>query len=368
MGKVGVVISILLVTAGIGGTCYFGYKYNKTIKERDVLVQQNGELQSAIDAIGPVSDVWTVKADVFAGKEIKADDLIKQTIPVSSINENYILDQNQLVGKYYKVALKPGTSLTTDVVMADDLADTIYERDMTFGYIPLGLKEGDYVDVRIVLPKGEEFIVIEHKRVEDVVTDTNTVKVILTEAELARWTSALKDKAMYGKSGLGLYITKYVEPGLHDDTVPYYPVRKDMESVVTLNPNITNKKECINAGIRDEIEKMLAAAEADQLHSGDLTAGVQEEANGISSSKDMYFENIQNKQLEDMNSSTEKNQSGVINAGDPTIQDELDALEEVGESITLDPVDSDGNTSNVTDSQIDGAAGDDLFTDEEVIQ
>lgn len=367
MRKAGVVISILLVLAGIGGTSYFGYKYYKTIKERDVLVQQNGELQSAIDAIGPVSDVWTVKADVFPGKEIKADDLVKQTIPVSSINENYILNQEDLVGKYYKVGLKPGTSLTKDVVMEEEMPETVYERDMTFGFIPLGLKEGDYVDIRAVLPKGEEFIVVEHKRIEDVVTDTNTVKVILTESELARWTSSLKDKALYGNKGLGLYITKYVEPGLHDSTIPFYPVRKEMESVVTLNPNITNKKECINAGIRDEIEKMLANVTDDIA--GNLASGVQEEANGITSSSDQYFENLQNKQLGETDSSTgNKNPSNVVNAGDPTIQSEYDKLEEIGESVNLDPVDAQGNTSNVTETQQDNAAGEDLFTDEEVIQ
>lgn len=364
MKKVLIVLSILLAVLGTSGTGYFYWQYSTTKGEKEILVTQNGQLQNAIDAIGPVTKAWTVKTTVFAGKEIKEDDLVEQTIPVSSVNENYILEKSDLLGKYYKVSTQPGTSLTKDIVMDDEMPATTYERDLTFSFLPLGLKLGDYIDIRMVLPYGEEFIVIEHERVEQIVTSTNTVKVLLDEAQLALWTSARTDKALWGNKGLALYVTKYVEPGIHDPAIPFYPVRKEMESVVTLNPNIANKKQCVNAELRNEIERKLAAV--NDTDGGVINSGRLEEATGINTSKEMYSPGATGNP--ETSGSGGSSKGGTVNKSDPTIQDEINNLNNIGDSMLLDPVDSSGNTSSVTNNDRIKSEGEDMFSDEDIIQ
>lgn len=40
--------------------------------------------------------------------------------------------------------VKPGTTVTKSVVMESDLVEPVYEQDMTFDMLPLGIEVGDY--------------------------------------------------------------------------------------------------------------------------------------------------------------------------------------------------------------------------------
>lgn len=353
MKKVLVILLVLFMIAGSAGTVYFYIQYKEAASEKEVLIQQNAVLQNSIDAIGPITQVWTVKVDVFAGKVINEDELIQQTIPISSVTDNYIMDKSDLVGKYYKVNMHPGVSLTKDVIMEETMDAIVYERDMTFDYLPLGLAVGDYVDIRVMLPYGEEFIVIEHERVMQVVENARTIKLLLNEAQLALWTSAMTDDALWGGKGLQLYITKYVEPGITDIAVPYYPVRKEMESVVTLNPNIKNKKECINATLRDKIEQMLANVTDQDF--GILSSGRGQEASGINGASTTYVP--ENPPAIEATNNTQEGDNATTNTGNGS-----------DEVINFDKTDLDGNASTVTEQEKNNAQGEDQFHGEDVIK
>lgn len=341
-----IVLFLLLAVAGAAGTVYFYKKYGEVAATRDQLIQQNGELQVAIDAIGPITEVYTVTTDVHAGLEVHLEELVLQTIPVSSVTESYCLDPNEIVGKYWKIDMSPGVSITKDCLMSDPMENIMYERDITFTYLPLGIKVGDYIDVRMVLPYGQEFLILSHQRVRQLVEQTNTVKLVLTEAQNTVWNSALKDKALYGGKGLSIYATKYIEPGITDVARTYYPVRKEMESVVNLNPNIKDKSECINTKLREDIDYLLT--QIDELEVSDLVNGVSTEASGINGSKSNYWEESPTYQ------------------GDSSFQDKVDQVYDT--IIDLEPEDTGGNTSSITDGQKDSAKGDNPFSGEDPIE
>lgn len=342
MKNVVIVLLLLLVIGGAAGTLYFYKEYDSAQAEKSLLVQQNGELQVAIDAIGPITQVWTVNTQVLAGSVVKEEELVQQTIPVSSITESFVMNKADIVGKYYKVNISPGASITKDILMQEELSEITYERDMSFNYLPLGIKVGDYVDVRIVLPYGEEFIVLRHQRVQQLVEDQNTIKLILNEAQLALWTSALKDYALYKNRGVGLYVTKYIEPGITEEAVPFYPIRKEMEGAVLINPNIKVKSECINTKLREEIETMIASVL--DIDAGYLSGGVTEEASNLNSSKQTYFEK----------DPTAPAQGGQGNSSDDDV-------------IDLSPTDPNGNSSSVSDTQIQQSGGDNAYSEEDTI-
>lgn len=287
------VLGVLVGIAGVVGSIYFGYQYNKVKGEKEVLVQQNAQLQSNIDAIGPVTTGYTVAAEVEGGNAIGAEDFVEMTIPVSSVTDTTMLDISSAIGQLYKIDIQPGTPITSDMIMSSEFTETVYEKDMVFDSLPLGLKTGDYIDIKLSLPYGETFIVIPHKRVEQVVLENSIIKVYLTPAQQALWESALRDKSLYKDVGLSLFVDKYVEPGVQNDTMPSYPVRKEVASVVMIDRNIKDKRECVNNSLRENIDAMLAMVSAED--GAKLSSGISSQASSLKAAMSAYKEDKDNK-------------------------------------------------------------------------
>lgn len=371
--KILVVLLALVAVGGIGGTIYF-YKLNAdTTKANKILIQQTAELQAAIDAIGPTTTAYTVIDDMENGHVIKAEHLQNMTVPVASVNENTVTNPEDIVGELYKIDLQPGTTLTKDMVMSEEYSDTVYEQDLCFQFLPLGLSVGDYVDIRVTLPYGETFYVVTHKRIEQIVQTTNTIKVHMTAAQQMLWESAQKDLALYGQMGLKLYVTKYVEPGIQNDTLAFYPVRSEISPTVLMNPNITRKDECINESVRNTIDRALALVE--QEAGSKFMSQASQEAAGITSAQNSYVENenVSDPTEGSGNESSLNDYDGYaidFNQSADELSGTLDDLQEVsGEfSGSIEKTDADGNTSLVTDQDRTQAGGSNLFEGETAIE
>ena len=327
------ILAVILICILAGSTVFMYTKYKNQIADNETMSVTVASLQSEIDAIGEIVTGYTVRATVFPGKEITVDDLQELGLLESTVTENYVLSKDKIVGKQYKVAVNPGTPLTMDLVMSEN-PDDIYERDVLLPYLPMGLKVGDYVDIRVVMPYGEEMIALERERIYAVAQDA--IKIKLDEAELHIYTSVLKDLALYKDKGLSIYATKYIEPGINTDTIPYYPVRKEMEGFVLLDPNISNKKLAINSELRDIVEARLSTVTDEDA--GSLSSGASQEAGDMDSANQAY----------------------------------LDMLESNGDYLNstdlLNPTDAEGNTTSITDQDRLDAAGDELFIGEDVIE
>lgn len=216
-------------------------------------------LQSTIDAIGPTTGVWVVKEGntaIFAGKEITIEDLEIREVPVSFLNDTYILDPSEVVGNYYKVALQPGSPLLQDLVMRTPMDDTTRYYDIVTSLLPVGIKVGDYVDLRLVYPLGEDYIVLSHKRIEEL--NARTVKVKLDETEINMYQGSLVDHYLQKEQGSQMYLTEYVEPGVQKEAERYYAVPKNILAVITANPNIVEKLNAtLNNATRGIIDKSM---------------------------------------------------------------------------------------------------------------
>lgn len=334
MAKKIIIIILFLALAGAGayGTYHF-YALNEQAQlDKSLILSQTAQLQSRLDSIGPITTVYTVNKSVSCGEVIKAEDLTTMTFPESSVSECVVKDYTQILGSYWRVGMSPGTIVTNDVVMGDKLTETVYELDMSFDYLPLGLKVGDYIDVRIVLPFGETYYVMTHKRVEQMVLRTNTIKVYATESETLLYASARKDYAVYGDSGLSIIITKYVEPGIQDKTIAFYPVRVDVANSVVDNPNILDQNVLINAALREKIDLFLAPTL--DLDMGDIVGELNDTAQDINTSVESYTEDPNSTQgsVVDTNptGTTGGNASGLNNA----IGNLNSTLEEFGSAIS----------------------------------
>lgn len=346
-----IAIILLLACGGLGYGCITLYKtVNKVTSERSQLIQQSGILQASIDAIGPITEVLTVNKPVKAGDVVRAEDLALQTIPQSSITERHFTNVQDCLGMVFKIDLLPGTSITSDLLMREALNEITYERDLSFSFLPLGLEVGDFIDVRVVLPYGEEFTVLQHERVEQLVYESNIIKLYLNEEQLTLWTSVLKDYAIYRDKGFSYYCVKYLEPGITQEAKAFYPVRSEMEDTVAKNPNIKHPELCVNTELRNVINSKLDTVKDE--HSGNLASGAQNEASKLTGSKNQY----EDSKKDSPSVSADKNfRDNVGEAMDTIVNFDPDQILE-------------GTGDNVTDNSIDKSAGEPVYGGESPIE
>ena len=325
------VILLFLITLGAGGfgTYYFYSEYQATLSDKLILSAQNAQLQSELATIGEMVTVYTVGKEVESGRVIQASDLVTMTIPKSSVVSTTVTQPKQIVGLYWKVDLEPGTVLTSDLVMSGDFTETIYEQDMTFDYLPLGLSVGDYVDIRITFPYGETYYIMTHKRIEQIVLNNSTVKFYVTAAEQALWVSALKDLALHREEGMSIYITKYVEPGIQDSMIAYYPVRAEVASSIKDNPNIPNLNAIVNTTLRNKIDAFLA--NSNEEDTSYFLTGTVKETKDMLTAAELYEEDTEStfagsQQLVDSNKEVEPQSDDTENFG--SLSDVIQNLDE----------------------------------------
>lgn len=241
--------------------------------------------------------VYVLNTGVKSGQIITSDMLIMQTVlsntvPANAITElsqivNYSLqekktgntistDQNGLYlvengakvriakegDKYYKtvnnqkqlvefmdvpliakVDMQANSVVTLDLIAKSDeiASDDLRLQEYNMLLLPVKVDVDDYIDVRLTLPSGQDYIVISKKRIVDIMEDTIWLK--LTEEEILTMSNAIVEA--YQMIGSKLYVNLYTEPGLQADATPTYAVSQAVLKVIENNPNIrqTAKKE-----------------------------------------------------------------------------------------------------------------------------
>lgn len=210
--------------------------------------EQIGELEERLGSIGPIAQAWTVAKQVTPGQKITQEDLKPIQVLKKSMEEAYITNPKEILGKFYKISILPGTPITKGLVMEEKIKNSLRQYDVVANTIPIGLKAGDYIDFRYLMPKGEDYIAMTHKRVEAV--HAKTVTLNLSEEEIHVYQSMLVDYFL--KEGSLLYMTKYLEPGVQEAAKTYYPVDENILNVMLMDPNVIDKLEAaVIKGSRD---------------------------------------------------------------------------------------------------------------------
>ena len=241
-----IVLCVIGVIASCGATYLVAAHFHN--KETEQLASQIATLNARIEAIGPMTECYTVVSPIEPGTQFTEDMLVAQSIPASMVNDDFAtledivhateVEGEPVVGVYAKTFIQPGTPLTKSLLMPELITDSLREIDVVGNRWPIGLKTGDYIDFRITYPLGEDFIVLSHKRVMDITEET--IKVHMTEEEQHIYQAALVDYYISAANGADIYFTKYVEPGIQDAAVPYYSVPSNIAAVCATNPNIVD--------------------------------------------------------------------------------------------------------------------------------
>lgn len=255
MSKWKVIVIVLVLVLTTNGLQFF-IQYKSRTRLEEMMTQEISSLNTTIAEYGPRVTCYSVAGTVKAGDEITEDSLAEMSIPESVVSEDYIQDPGQIVGKYYKISVNPYTPITTEMVMEEELDDTVRDRDIVLCNLSVGTLPGDYIDIRITYPYGEDYVVLPHKRIVSI--NENTIKMYLNEAEWHIYQGAMVDYWSQMDKGAVIYGARYLEPGVQEIAESYYSVPENIKAMIILDPNIFDKAlDQVNDTLRKGIDRLL---------------------------------------------------------------------------------------------------------------
>ena len=220
------------------------------------LKNKQDELQAAT--------VYMLNKEIKSGGEVKVEDLTavkvaKSIAPSNAASgatisqvqtNNNSENQNDEVAKRVvaKIDMSKGTIVTTDMLgLEDEQGDDVRKQEYNTIVLPMDLITGDYIDIRLLLPSGQDFIVVSKKQVEIPViagvASTDTICVELAEDEILSMSNAIVEAYMI--DGSKLYASKYTDAGNQQSATPTYPVNGEVAKLIENDKNIVS--EALNA-------------------------------------------------------------------------------------------------------------------------
>ncbi len=115
------------------------------------------------------------------------------------------------------------------------------------------ISAGDYCDVRILFPSGQNYIVLSKKRLLS--ADAANVSFQVREHEVMAMSSALYDVNHY--DGTYVYLTKYNSSG-DTASIPDYPVSHAVYELCQWNPNTDSSYVSKYMNYREQLESKIS--------------------------------------------------------------------------------------------------------------
>ena len=199
----------------------------------------------------------------IATTEIKQGDILQDGVNVaantfsSSADASTFATQDCL-GQKAVVDIPNGSPITTNVVAAS-MEKQLNERECTFINLSANLKKGDFVDIRILFPNGEDPIVVSKVSIQNPVIASNLVYLWLTEDQITNLDSAVVDANLHGAI---IYTTKYIEPEIQPANVVNYQPNAAVINLMQSDPNIVQEAAAaLSVSARESLEDRLKAFE-----------------------------------------------------------------------------------------------------------
>lgn len=176
---------------------------------------------------------YVALTDVQAGEMISEQMVEWHTDLSSDVSADMFITESDL-GKVATISIPAGVPILKNMVSATLAAD-YHARECGFIWLMSDLQDNDFVDVRILFPNGEDYIVAAKKSVKNVDVATNNVFLWLTEEEIQSLDAAIVDANLHGAK---IYVTRYVKPEIQKASVVTYEPNSDVMQVMASNPNI----------------------------------------------------------------------------------------------------------------------------------
>lgn len=200
------------------------------------------------DTRGKEVTAYVLNRDIKSGEKVTADMFTPISTYQSMVPQNYInsanvasLDENKAL--IAKIDMSKNTVITTNSVVTEDQAVTNDIRTMEYNMftLPINVDIGDFVDIRITFPNGQDYIIASKKEIKNI--QGNTITFELPEQDILMLNSAIVES--YIMTASNIYIAKYVEPGLQEKATNTYTPTAEVVKLIASDSNIVSsaKKE-----------------------------------------------------------------------------------------------------------------------------
>lgn len=249
-----------------------------------------GRAPGSVAAGGNAVSVCVLNKTIKSGTPITQADVVMKNVSADTVPADRT---TEVLGAIAKVDLTAGTVLSKSMLSNEETKLTADLRQLEYNMIalPSQLLKGDFVDIRLQLPSGGDYIVISKKQVEN--CNATTIWLKMNEEEILALSNAIVE--YYIMPGSKLYATKYTDPGVQPASSPTYCPNAEVAKLILDNPNIsveirdgqgrlTNKlKELRNSAINTELNRY----SEDRLEN--LEKKIEEEIQSLRESRETYF-------------------------------------------------------------------------------
>ncbi len=238
-----------------------------------------------------IKTVAVLNKAIKSGAEITAADYELKKVSASTSPTDAIggINGNAIA----KIDLTAGTTLSSSMLTTTDskLTKDLREQEYNMIVLPTQLTAGDYIDIRLQLPDGGDYIVVSKKCVQK--ADATTVWLKTNEEETLVMSNAIVE--YYIMTGSKLYATKYTDPGTQEAATPTYTPNATVTALISGNENITSQiadgqgrfserlKSIRNSKIKTQLDKY------NDTGLENLETNIQDEIKSLQESRQAYF-------------------------------------------------------------------------------
>lgn len=275
------VLGILLV-----GSCAVGVLGYKQIRR-----YETNESSMKLEMAANQQTVYVATADIKQGDQLLEGTNVALQNIYSGLDASLYMTDEQ-VGYKALVDIPLGDAVQLNMIGENDI--TADERDYEMDVVTLmtNQENNDIVDVRIMFPDGSDYIVLSKKTIRNLSLENSIFYTNMDEDEILRMASATIDA--YQTSGAKIYTTRYVQPTLQDESIPFYPVKENVIDLLHNDPNILEiAQETLNASAREDLEARLMSI------SDDDSASIVSAQDTVSKNQQSELENNKEAQTTD---------------------------------------------------------------------
>ena len=244
----------------------------------------------AITAKGEAVAVSVLNKSVKSGGAISAADITTKVLSRSDIPSDAVSVTSEVVAK---IDLSAGTILTKSMLTTADAVTTKDLREQEYNMItlPTELAQGDYIDIRLQLPDGTDYIVVSKKSVQQATASSVWLK--MNEEEILTMSNAIVE--YYIMTGSKLYATRYTDPGMQEAAIPTYSPNAQVVELINGNKNITSQIVDGQGRFSAELKAIRNSRINAQLNRyndtglENLETSIQEEIQSLKESREAYF-------------------------------------------------------------------------------
>lgn len=217
---IGIIIGLLIGCIGIAFFFMQATEYKKQLQQ----IEADTRL------------AYVLNADVKSGTNITIDMLDTVSVSKDVIPTDYITEEDITEKTIAKLDLTQGLVLSKSMIQESDAKVTADLREQQYNMIvlPQYLEVDNYIDIRLTLPNGQDYIVVSKKRIKEISEDT--IWIDLYEEETLVMSNAIVEA--YKMKGSKLYATTYVEPGHQTDATPTYVPSAEVINLMNSDSNI----------------------------------------------------------------------------------------------------------------------------------